>query len=1010
MRKRFFTIIAILMAIVFLVPTSVNASAQSVIKSAQNSSSTLKSNSGVKKGTIPAEYSFGFGKIKSSSPKAIYGGYTKVTTAQKNAWKKFSANQTFNATFEKNTTPTVAKAGYTVCYPKMGVYNDNYIDVKGEVLAVSKVTNNKSYNNAKVTPIIAFDSGRVNDSAIKQRPGVEANAINWVKVKWSFHKSNGKCTGTAVSVKGNTTYWDVDLQQGVAMPTSEEKTTTKYISNNNNKLYYTTLTTDAGTKYKYVFSKDTTGQSAKNKNYAYTETFSGKSITRLYTFYKKANGQGRGGITQSYNAVNPVIPPNPTKKASVKKVTESTKYTYTITQKVPLQDSTNYHTSFVISDTLDKAIDMTKITTSNVKVVRKDDNKTVSGSGKYFTIKKSGQTITATATKSALKDENFYGETYQLIIPAQIKSNYNFSSYKKDSNGYYIIPDVGKTVIDNKSRTTNQVDVLYKPGEPNKTNPPVKSVDTKYVADGSKFTYRVKQVVPNQVFMNYYKSFEIIDTLDPAIDMEKTKAQGIKVVRTDTGAVVSGTNGFYTITVSGNKVTASATSKALSDSTFYNKTYELVIPSVLKSNYDFSSYKKDGDNYIIPNKAITLVNKTELKSNEVDVLYNKDIPVKSVDAEVIRPEKEFNYTIKHSVPELNNNSYYQEYTFTDVLEEPLQIKDSSKVKITDNTGADVTSNFNVAVEGQKVTASLKNTQESSFYGKDYSFTLTVSLRSDYEESVSMEKYLDENRYVIPDTATISIKNNQGELTELKTNTVYVYFYPEITPKKSVDTDDVSDIYTNGGTFTYTIEKDVINYSKNSWYSSFELKDVFESPISISEPGAVKIMNDLEENVTEWFDININGNTLTATLKDEYNNESFYGRSYKFIITAGIKKDANLEKYKKGNYYVIPNKASIIYDKNIENQTNEVTVKIEVPKEVPKVVPKKKKYYTPNTASPLSIAVIIIGISLVGAAIYFVYKNYVPSMISNNNAVNIEPVVEKKSTTPKKSTTTKKSKK
>ena len=972
MKKKIFIVIALLMTFIFIMPTSANAaSVVDSIKSIQkNNKSTLGGNGAVRTGAIPADYYFGFGRIKPNSPNAIYSNVTAVTSKQQNAWEKYSNALTYKAMFEKNTKPSQLKTGYSVCYPKIGIYNDSYIDVKGEVMDFSKNTT-KEYKG--LTPIIAFNSGRITDSTIKERPGIEAMAVNWVRVKWSFTKSNGKCTGSAVTVKGNTTYWDVDVQQGVA---SSNGVIARYVSNkSNNKLMYSSFKTSSGTSYQYIYDKGINNQSATDKRYAYTEIFSGSSLNRIYTFYRsggKPVGKAYGGITHSYNAVNPVTPPNPTKSVNVKNVTETTKFEYRVSQKVPLQDSTNYHKSFIMYDQLDKAIDMSGITKSTVKVVRKADGANVTS--KYYTISVSGNTVEAKATAAALKDENFYGETYELVIPAKILSSIDYSKYKKDSAGNYIIPNKGNTKIDNITRTTNEVDVLYKYPVPNKIEPPVKSVDTKYVSDASMFTYRVKQKVPYQAVMNYYKSFEIVDTLDNAIDMEKTKQQNIKVIRIDTGAVVSEANSLFTVNVSGNKVTAKATESALKNKDFYNQTYELVIPCILKSNYNFNGYKKDSaGKYIIPNKASTITNNVSQNSQEVDVIYTKEMPIKSVDAEIIRHEKEFNYTISHEVPELNASSYYKEYTFTDILEEPLQIKDSSKVKIVDNNNSDVTSNFDISIEGQKVTANLKNPSDSSFYGKTYSFILTTSLKASVEEKVDMSKYMNDNRYVIPDTASITIKNNQGEVEELKTNTVNVYYYPEIAPKKSVDMENVTDIYNKKGRFTYTIEKDIINYSKNSWYSSFELKDVFEPVIQIDSTSSVKVINDKGEDVTNWFDIKLNSNTLIAKLKDENNNENFYGRSYKFIIKAGIKDNANLNKYKKGNQYVIPNKASIIYDKNIEDQTNEVNVKIDVPKEVPKV--EKRLVKVSNTASPLSVAIITIGLALVIAAAYFVYKNY-----------------------------------
>ena len=486
MKKKIFMVIALLIAFIFIMPTNANAAtaacpkALSVVDSIKamhkKTGTNLGSVKGVQETAIPAAYHFGFGRVKANTKVT----YKNAMAASKKssilkAWansKETSAKAlTYKAISDANVSASELKNGYSVCYAKIGFYNDNYIDVKGEVTGFSK----SGYNGyKKLTPIIAFNSGKLKDNSIIGRPGIEVMGANWVKVKWSFHKSKGDCSGAAVTVKGNTTYWDVDVQQGVANIAKTSKgvaiPTTKYVSSKkNNKLKLASFQTSSCTQWTYVYAKENKDQAATNSNYAFTETFSGSSIERIYTFYRAATGKAYGGITHDYKPVKPVTPPNPTKSVNVKNVTESTKFEYRVKQKVPLQDTNNYHhTSFIIEDKLNDAIDMSGITASTVKVIRQDGGAVVSGSGKYFTISVSGNTVKATATAAALKSEAFYGETYELVIPAKIKANYDFAAkgYKKDSAGNFIIPNSGSTKINGVNRNTNTVEIYKAPPAP----------------------------------------------------------------------------------------------------------------------------------------------------------------------------------------------------------------------------------------------------------------------------------------------------------------------------------------------------------------------------------------------------------------------------------------------------------------------------------------------------------------------------------------------------------------
>ncbi len=157
---------------------------------------------------------------------------------------------------------------------------------------------------------------------------------------------------------------------------------------------------------------------------------------------------------------------------------------------------------------------------------------------------------------------------------------------------------------------------------------PTKSVNKESATTGEKFTYTVSQYIPNnyygtlfsfnEIYSNLYKtsrfnSVVIKDTIDSHLTIDKNN---IKVINETSTDVTS----YFTIGVSGNTVTATATSTMLNNVDFYAHTYKLQIPVTVKSD----TYGVDK----IQNKATTTSSicktdsncPTENKdTNEVDV-------------------------------------------------------------------------------------------------------------------------------------------------------------------------------------------------------------------------------------------------------------------------------------------------------------------------------------------------------------------------------------------------------
>ena len=166
----------------------------------------LKSKSGVHKGgNLPISYSgYGFGTLTSSST-VRYSGATGGTNPNKTYWKNKigSGDSAYQDMYSTGRVVTSAPSNnenhnYAACYTKAGKYDGTLIDVKAELL---------DYTAQDSKAVVSFG----------KKISVGVLGVHWVKVKWSFHVSNGSCTVSAITVKGNTTYWDVDNQQGIML-------------------------------------------------------------------------------------------------------------------------------------------------------------------------------------------------------------------------------------------------------------------------------------------------------------------------------------------------------------------------------------------------------------------------------------------------------------------------------------------------------------------------------------------------------------------------------------------------------------------------------------------------------------------------------------------------------------------------------------------------------------------------------------------------------------------------
>ncbi len=198
-----------------------------------------------------------------------------------------------------------------------GRWNVNYMNNGEATIAVDKIKGkysatyknvNKSGIDVKAT-IVDFEPMQDQRYMISQpaivitnkKMGVAVTGIKWVKIEYKFIDPT---TNTTISKKGNTTYWEVDENQGVIINSDGtnkgiffvnhglkyNNLTAKTVDTNvANQLYYKNVSDGI-----YIFDHNTGLDQTKTNplyndllnsvSYAFTEEFEGDSITRTFQY------------------------------------------------------------------------------------------------------------------------------------------------------------------------------------------------------------------------------------------------------------------------------------------------------------------------------------------------------------------------------------------------------------------------------------------------------------------------------------------------------------------------------------------------------------------------------------------------------------------------------------------------------------------------------------------------------------------------------------------------------
>ena len=536
--------------------------------------------------------------------------------------------------------------------------------------------------------------------------------------------------------------------------------------------------------------------------------------------------------------------------------------------------------NFTLTDTVVPELEV-QADSLNVKLGGKD-NADLKGATKV-----EGQTVSLTLDKTQLekisrkvtrrktKDVQYL----ELTFKAKIRPGADLSKYKED--GQIKVPNTADVALNDIKKTSNEVTVTPpKPKEPTIDKKINENLDSFQTFDGQPYNYNITTAVPSDVAN--YKKFVIRDTLDANLELA-----GDVSIKGSAAAL-------FDIHTNGQEITATVKDGQFGELAKYS-TVELVIPAKVKNGVTGTT---------IENKAsISFTNENnvekEIESKPVTVTpppVTKKIN-ETLDHLDIATGQAYNYNIKTKLP--TDITDYKKFVITDTLEGDLSVinETSSKPVIKGAAAAF----FDVTVEGQTVTATMKD------------FANATDLAGQEVELVIPAKINDGvTRINIPNTAKFSFTDKNDHSGEKETKPVTVTPPSEPGVDKKIN-ETLTEATIGAETdFTYNIKAKLPN--DITTYKSFVVTDTLDENLT---PGQAEIKG----AAAKFFDVTVQGQTVTATMKDFANAGDYGNQEVELVIHAKVKKGSTVP--------TIENKAKITYtnknDQQGEKETKPVTV-------------------------------------------------------------------------------------
>lgn len=345
---------------------------------------------------------------------------------------------------------------------------------------------------------------------------------------------------------------------------------------------------------------------------------------------------------------------------------------------------------------------------------------------------------------------------------------------------------------------------------------------------------------------------------------------------------------------------------------------------------DYSNYTKlqDGANYKLDystseyGQTYGYINKKPVPT-ELLVPYKtvSDSDEKDKQSNVLNQlNEDFTYTISHTVPDEYEDFYYKSYKIKDAIEPSISIKG---IKVLDRNNKDVTSWFDNKTSGNNLSlvAKADTLSKPEFYNNTYKVVVTSKINN----AVDLSKYYKDGSFNIPNTASV-VKDG----SEKKTNATSTVFKPKATTidKSVIDAGGKQVDQTNIKRSTdYKYNVDLV-VTDNPMLKSLVLSDDLVDELNYV---SAKVLDKDGKDITAEGTLTVDEKkeSVQWTAKDA---KKYAGQKLKLEITAQVKKDADLTKYKQTNgTFILPNTASVTVDGGTPIQSD--TVKVVVPAEL-----------------------------------------------------------------------------
>ncbi|HHD1569812.1 TPA: isopeptide-forming domain-containing fimbrial protein [Enterococcus faecalis] len=606
------------------------------------------------------------------------------------------------------------------------------------------------------------------------------------------------------------------------------------------------------------------------------------------------------------------------------------------------------------------------LTINSVKVVD-ETGADVTGNGTLTTEKNK---VVFTLNKKDGSYTYLAGHTYTMTINTSIG---------KDVTDEQLAPYIKDGGIPNQADLNfgNEGDVIHSEIPtvvPPKENPDIhKDVEDSQHLDltnrDQTFNWHVKSTFGNTTAS--WSQASIVDPINPLLTINSVK------VVDETGADVTG-NG--TLTTEKNKVVFTLNKKDGSYTYLAGHTYTMTINTSIGKDVTDEQLAPYIKNSGIPNQAdLNFGDEGDVLHSEIPTVVppkeNPDIHKDVEDSQhldLTNRDQTFNWHVKSTFG--NTTASWTQASIVDQINPLLTIND---VKVTDETGKDVTANGTVDTVKNKITYTLNKKTDGYTYLAGHTYTMTINTSISKETTdEQLAPYIKDGG--IPNQADLNF-GNDGDVLHSEIPTVVP---PKEEPDihKDVENSQHLDLTDRNQAFDWHV---VTNFGTDTagWHQ-VSIVDSINPLLTINH---VKVVDETGKDVTGNGTLTTENNKVVFTLNKKADGFTYLaGHTYTMTINTSLRKDVTEEQLapyiKEGG---VPNQA----DLTVDNDT--------IHSEIPKVDPPKPEKKVPSTESKetpskdkhtgvfpstgeestMSLLLISIGIVLVIGVVWYVLSKH-----------------------------------